>query len=173
MGTYLQHYGAGEERRNQIIKRIVLGVISALVLTLIAYYSFEDFSEKRVANNFLAQVNSHQYQAAYRDWGCTDQHPCPNYDFKRFMEDWGPSKSGTAGWKVANVDSCRSFVTVNVQASGAEIESLAIQREDHSLGYAPAPECQERKWRWKQFFHRMFSGGGSTDGPPASSAPRS
>jgi hypothetical protein len=165
MGTYLQHYGAGEERRNQIIKRIVLGCIAAVVLCVASYFVFQDFPEKQVAKHFLEQVNSHQYQAAYREWGCTEQHPCPNYDFKRFMEDWGPSKGGSSPWKIANVEGCRSFVTVNVQAQGAELESLAIQRDDHSLGYAPSPECQERKWRWKQFFHRIF-GGGSADAPP-------
>lgn len=165
MGTYLQHYGAGEEQRNKLILRIVLGCFASLVLVVIGYFVFKDFPEKRVAKQFLEQVNSHQYQAAYREWGCTEQHPCPNYDFKRFMEDWGPSKSASSQWKIANVEGCRSFVTVNVQAQGSELESLAIQRDDHSLGYAPSPECQERKWRWKQFFHRIF-GGGSGEAPP-------
>jgi hypothetical protein len=47
---------------------------------------------------------------------------------------------------------------VNVQAQGAELESLAVQRSDHSLGFAPSPECQEKQWRWGQFFHRIFHG---------------
>jgi len=48
---------------------------------------------------------------------------------------------------------------VNVQAPGTELQSLAVQRSDKSLGYAPAPECQERQWRWKAFFQRLFGGG--------------
>lgn len=158
MGSYLQDYGAGDERRNRIITRIILGCLGAVVLSVALYFGFQNFAEKQVAKRFLKEVNAHQYQAAYRDWGCTDQHPCPNYDFKRFMEDWGPSKNGSSPWQIANIDGCRSFVTVNVKTQSSELESLAIQREDHSLGYAPAPECQERQWRWKQFFHRIFGG---------------
>ena len=161
MGTYLQQYGAEDERRNRIIKMIVFAGIAVLVLAIAAYLFFQDFPEKQVAKRFLAEVNGQQYQAAYRDWGCTTDHPCPNYDYNRFMEDWGPKKHIGSPWKIASVDACRSFVTVNVQADGAELQSLSVQRDNHSLGFAPSPECQEMKWRWKQFFQRIFGGGKS------------
>jgi hypothetical protein len=74
------------------------------------------------------------------------------------MADWGPSKKASSPWKIASVDGCRTFVTVNVQADGSELQSLAIERDNHELGFAPSPECQERKWRWKQFFERIFGG---------------
>jgi hypothetical protein len=168
MGTYLQQYGAGEERRNRIITRIILSVVGVVVVGIVGYFIFQNYSEKKVATSFLDKINARQYREAYQQWGCTTQHPCPNYDFGRFMEDWGPSKSSSA-WKIANVEGCRTFVTVNVQAQGSELESLAVQRSDNSLGYAPAPECQERKWRWKQFFQRVLGGGT----PPPPSAPKS
>lgn len=161
MGSYLQQYGAGEERRNRIVKWIVLACIAAVIIAIAAYLFFHNYPEKQVAKRFLAQVNSGQYQTAYRDWGCTTQHPCPNYDYGRFMEDWGPSKKISSPWKVASVDGCKSFVTINVQAQGAELQSLSVERDNHSLGFAPAPECQERQWRWKQFFQRLFGHGAS------------
>jgi hypothetical protein len=77
------------------------------------------------------------------------------------MDDWGPSKKIASPWRVASVDGCKSFVTVNVQAEGSELQSLAVQRNDDSLGFAPAPECQEKQWRWKQFFSHLFGHGGS------------
>ena len=156
MGSYLQQYLAEEERRNRIIKWIVLGCLIAVVLAIVLYFIFHNFPEKQVAKRFLSEVNSRNYAAAYREWGCTTEHPCPNYDYNRFMEDWGPSKKIASPWKIASVDGCRTFVTINVQAEGAELQSLAVQRNDHSLGYAPAPECQEYKWHWKQFFRRIF-----------------
>lgn len=158
MGSYLQQYGVGEEHRNRIIKRVVIAGVTALVLFIAGYFFFHNYPEKRIVNGFLTLINAKDYQAAYRDWGCTDQHPCPNYDFKRFLRDWGPESNATTPWQVASVDGCKSFVTVNVQAHGAELQSLAVQRSDHSLGFAPAPECQERQWRWGQFFHRLFHG---------------
>jgi hypothetical protein len=159
MGSYLQQYGVEETRRNRTLKAILVAAASVIVLALVAYLILHNYFEKRVAKQFLSEVNAGQYQKAYQTWGCTAQHPCPNYDYQRFLEDWGPAKRKTGSWEIAETDSCRSFLTVNVQAPGTELQSLAVQRSDKSLGFAPAPECQERQWRWKAFFHRIFGGG--------------
>jgi hypothetical protein len=159
MGSYLQQYGVEDERRGRVTKRIVIACVVVLVAVITAYLFFHNYPEKRAAGKFISLINTRDYQGAYHDWGCTDQHPCPNYSFQRFMNDWGPQSKAATPWKVASVDGCKSFVTVNVQAQGAELQSLAIQRDDHSLGFAPSPECQEKQWRWGQFFHRVFHGG--------------
>lgn len=156
MGSYLQQYGAGDERRIRIIKMIVLAAAIAIILAIGAYLFFRNYPEKQVVKRFLGEINKHQYDAAYRDWGCTPEHPCRDYDFNRFMQDWGPKVSSP--WSIASVDGCKTFVTVNVQASGAELQSLAVERGTHTMSFAPAPECQERQWHWKQFFHRIFGG---------------
>lgn len=161
MSTFLQEYGVEDERRGRIIWRIVYSCLGLLVVGIVAYFVLHDFSEKRVAKRFLEQVNSKNFEEAYREWGCTSAHPCPNYNYERFLNDWGPGKKTSSPWKVASVDSCKSFVTINVKAEGTELESLSVQRADNSLGFAPAAECQEREWRWKQFFSRIF--GGSKD----------
>ena len=158
MGSFFQHYGVEEERRNRTVKTIVLSLLGAAVVAVIAYSLLHNYSEKQVVKRFLAQVNSHNYQEAYREWGCTSAHPCPNYDYNRFMQDWGPQAKAGSPWKIASTDSCRAFLTVNVQANGIEPQSLSVQRNDKSLGFAPAPECQEKEWRWKQFFQRLFGG---------------
>lgn len=159
MGTYLQQYGVEEVRRNRKVRTILIVAGAVVVLAVIGYFILHDYFEKRVAKEFLSEVNAGQYQKAYETWGCTAQHPCPNYDYQRFLEDWGPAKKKSGSWDISNTDSCRSFLTVNVQAPGTELQSLAVQRSDKSLGYAPAPECQERQWRWKAFFQRLFGGG--------------
>jgi hypothetical protein len=156
MGGYLQNYGVGEDRRNRIIKILVFSFIGLLILWWILYMVFHDYSEKQTVKRFLAEVNSRNYTQAYADWGCTQATPCTNYDYQRFLQDWGPEKKITAPWKIVSVDGCRTFVTVNVQAPGVELESLGVQRGTSTLMYAPAPECQELKVRWKQFFHRIF-----------------
>ena len=158
MGGYLQTYGAGEEHRNKVIKWIILGCIAALIVAWILYLVFHNYPEKQAVKKFLAEVNSHNYQQAYSDWGCTAAKPCPNYDYHRFLEDWGPDKKITSPWQIASVDGCKSFVTVNVKAGGAELQSLGVERGTDTIMYAPAPECQEPKWHWKQFFHRIFGG---------------
>jgi hypothetical protein len=156
MGSYLQQYGAGDERRIRIIKRIVLAAAILIILAIGAYLFFRNYPEKQVVKHFLGLVNGHQYEAAYHNWGCTPEHPCRDYDFNRFMQDWGAKVSSP--WSIASIDGCKTFVTVNVQANGAELQSLAVERGTHSMSFAPAPECQERQWHWKQFFHRIFGG---------------
>jgi hypothetical protein len=162
VGSYLQQYGVGEERRNRAIKWIILSCVAAAVIAVAAYFIFHNYPEKRVASRFLAEVNNQNFQAAYRDWGCTTDHPCPNYDYHRFMDDWGPSKKITPPWRVESIDGCKAFVTINVQAQGSELQSLAVARDNNALSFAPAPECQERKWRWKQFLQRLLHPGSSS-----------
>src|SRR5579875_895836 len=159
MGSYLQSYGVDEARRNRTIKWIIISAAIVVVLAIAGYLIFHNYSEKQVVKHFLGDLNSHNYQAAYRDWGCSTQHPCPNYDFTRFQDDWGPGKKISSPWKINSIDGCKTFVTVNVQADGSELESLAVQRDNDSLSFAPAPECQEKQWHWKQFFQRIFGGG--------------
>ena len=161
MGSFFQQYGVEEERRNRVIKAIVLSAVGLVVLAIVGYFVLHDYSEKQIAKRFLEQLNARNYQEAYREWGCTLAHPCPNYDYNRFLEDWGPQKKAGSPWTIASTDSCRAFLTVNVQANGVEPQSLSVQRNDKSLGFAPAPECQERKWHWKQFFQRLFGGSSS------------
>lgn len=158
MGSYLQHYGAGEEHRNRTIRNIILSVIGALIAIWILCLVFHNYSEKQTVKRFLALVNSRNYPQAYADWGCTATSPCTNYDYKRFLQDWGPEKKIGSPWKIVSVDGCKTFVTVNVQASGTELQSLGVERGSKTLMYAPAPECQEPQWRWKQFFSRLFGG---------------
>jgi hypothetical protein len=156
MGSYLQSYGVGEERRNRTIKWLIIALILALLLTWFSYLFFHNYFETRTVKSFLAEVNDHKYEQAYKDWGCTEATPCPNYDFKRFLQDWGPNTKITSPWKVDSVDGCKTFVTVNVIAQGAELQSLGVERGAKTLMFAPSAECQERKWHWKVFFQRVM-----------------
>ena len=167
MASYLQQYGAGDERRGKLVRNLTLSVLAIVVVALAAYFMFHNYSEKQKVKRFLEAINAHNFKAAYKQWGCTAQHPCPNYDYSRFMEDWGPKKSVSGDWKIESTDSCDQFLTVNVQAPGSELDSLAVLRRDNSLSFAPAAECQEYKWRWKQFFQRIFGGTAPPPKPPA------
>jgi hypothetical protein len=158
MGGYLQTYGAGEEERSRLIKRIVLSCLAVVVLAVVAYFLLKDHAEKSKAKLFLADLNAHRYQQAYLDWGCTPAAPCRDYSYQQFLQDWGPKKAESP-WKIAATDSCRDFYTVDVQTAGSDLQSIMVERNaQHIMGFAPAPECQERQWRWGQFFHRLFGG---------------
>ena len=171
MGGYLQNYGAGEEQRNRKVRNIIIVVVALLVLWWILYLVFHNYSEKRTVKQFLAQINARNYTQAYSDWGCSVASPCRNYDYNRFLQDWGPNKKITSPWKIDSVDGCRSFVTVNVLAGGVDLESLGVERGTKTLMFAPDEECEEPQWRWKQFFQRMFGHGAPASKPPLRAQP--
>lgn len=158
MGSYLQNYGAGEESRNQIIKRTVLITIAVVIVGSICYFIFHNYPEKQLVKRFLAELNQHEYKKAYSTWNCAADQTCRSYDYQSFLQDWGPDKHISSPWKIASVDGCSAFVTINVQAQGSELESLSVTRGVNGIGFAPAPECQEKKIRLGQFFHRLFHG---------------
>ena len=167
MGSYLQNYGAGEERRISLFKRIGLIGLAVIVVGIALYLFFHNYPEKQLVKRFLAQLNNHQYAEAYKTWNCAADQTCRSYDYQRFLEDWGPSKNISSPWKIASVDGCKAFVTVNVQAKGSELESLSVIRGSDGIGFAPSPECQEKKIRLGQFFHRLFHGTPAPAPPPA------
>ena len=107
------------------------GVETVVAAVAIGTYLFlHNFPEKQVARHFLADLNGGHFDQAYRDWGCTTEHPCKNYDYGRFMEDWGPSKKASSPWKIASVDGCRRFVTVNVVGVSRVSRASRVGRRD-------------------------------------------
>jgi hypothetical protein len=156
MAGYLDSYGAEDERRIRLVKGLTITVIAALVIGVTAYLIFENFPEKRAVAHFLSLVNAGRYQEAYGTWGCSGAHPCSGYSYQKFLEDWG--KQDRKDWKISNVDGCTTGVVVTVSAQGSEPEPLWVQRSDESISFSPWPECQGKKWRFRQFFRRLVGG---------------
>ena len=75
MAGYLDQYGAGEERRNRIIIRSVLGVLIAVVLVALTWYLTLNHHQESVVKSFIASLKNHDTQGAYRIWGCTTSDP--------------------------------------------------------------------------------------------------
>lgn len=155
MASYLDSYGAEDEKRFRTIKTLVIAAVIVIVVSITAYLFFKNWREKQVVKHFLKQVNSGQYQAAYNSWGCTPSHPCPEYTYQKFLEDWGP-KQHASDWKISGVDGCPTGVVITVRAPNTDPEPLWVQRADKSLSFSPWPECQGRRWRFRQFFHKVF-----------------
>ena len=47
---------------------------------------------------------------------------------------------------------------VTVSAPGAEKTPLWVERGTSSLTFSPWPECQGKRWRFKQFFKNLIGG---------------
>ncbi|HVW85077.1 MAG TPA: hypothetical protein VHB50_10375, partial [Bryobacteraceae bacterium] len=96
MPGYLDQYGAGEERRNRIIIRSLVGLVTAVVIAGLSWYVLKNRHQESVVKTFLDALRRHDYQAAYRDWGCTAEKPCTGYSFEKFLGDWGTGASGSS-----------------------------------------------------------------------------
>jgi hypothetical protein len=143
MAGYLDNYGAGEERREKITKRVVIGVLALLVVGGLVYSVFHTYPEERQAKRFFDFLQARDYQSAYALWGCTEANPCRDYPFTEFMKDWGPDVSPIHDADVLDGESCGSGVIVDVDAGKAGDKKLWVERSTRILGFPPYERCPQ------------------------------
>jgi hypothetical protein len=162
VSSYLEEYGAAEQRRARILgivktSSIILG--SVVVLGLLLYGVFKNYSEEQRTKTFLGLLEAHNNQAAYAMWGCTDSHPCPDYPFAKFQEDWGP-KSEHANQSAAHIglsQSCGNGVLIRLDYKAAEEPvSLWVERDSGVISFAPWPECPGRHLHFGAWLRSVF-----------------
>jgi len=146
MAGYLEGYGAGEERRRKTIRWIVISGLLLAILATVGYFQFRNYREKQQIDAFFDTLKRHDYKAAYAMWGCTDAHPCPQYAFNKFLEDWGPQSkhADISAAKLAKTKSCDTGIIQFVEFPGNEEVQLWVERRDKVLGFAPWPVCNPR-----------------------------
>lgn len=162
MSSYLETYGATEEQRAQrirLMKRssIVLGI--ALIAGLVLYGVFKNRSEEQQAQAFVQLLRARDYSAAYRMWGCTDSHPCRDYPFSTFLQDWGP-QSAHADESSAHIgisQSCGSGVVIRLDYQGShEPVPLWVERATGIISFAPWAECPGRHLHIGAWLRSLF-----------------
>jgi len=162
MSGYLEAYGAAEEQRAKRILWIKNGSIAlaaVLAAGLILYAVFKNRSEERQANAFVAFLRAHDYQSAYRLWGCTDSHPCGDYPYTKFMDDWGPQSphADQASAHIGLSQSCGSGVVVRIDYKGSEEPvPLWVERDSKIVSFAPYSECPGRHLHLGEWLRSLF-----------------
>ncbi|MGA2134275.1 MAG: hypothetical protein ABSH50_18430 [Bryobacteraceae bacterium] len=163
MPGYLDHYGAGDERRERRNKLILVLGAAALVLLFLWFILFvwdkteilriqpvarlsqilRNHRQESRVKSFFNLLQRQDYKAAYALWNCTAEHPCRDYAFAEFMKDWGPggARNGRQ-YAVARSRSCGSGVIVTVDSGQNQDDALWVQRSDLTIGFSPFPVCQ-------------------------------
>jgi hypothetical protein len=163
MASYLEAYGAAEEHRAErihLIKNVAIVAGSVIVVALIAYGIFKNHSEERQAKTFVSLLQTHDYQGAYRLWGCSDTHPCPDYPFDKFLEDWGPKSphADQSSAKIGLSQSCGSGVVIRLDYQGSEEPvTLDIERSSNIISFAPWAECPGRHLHIGAWLRSLFN----------------
>jgi len=163
MASYLEAYGAAEEHRAKLIhliKNVSIIVGSVLVVALIAYGVFKNHSEEQQVKSFVSLLQAHDYQGGYRLWGCSDTHPCPDYPFDKFLEDWGPKSTHAdqSSAKIGLSQSCGSGVVIRLDYQGSEEPvSLEVERSTKIISFAPWAECPGRHLHIGAWLRSLFN----------------
>jgi hypothetical protein len=132
-------YGLAETRRARRIKLVVFWTLGVVILGGILFFTFRNWRQERVVNQFIALIKQQDYQDAYKLWGCTQETPCKYYPPEKFNEDWGPAgqykDAGEA--KIDNEDVCGSGVIFTVLIPKLEPFGLWVESSTNILGFAP------------------------------------
>ncbi|HKS68311.1 MAG TPA: hypothetical protein VJR26_13810 [Candidatus Acidoferrales bacterium] len=77
-----------EHPPDRIRRYIITGVAAVVLAFLFLWYwpgNLRFYAERRTVDHFMTAVVAGNLQEAYRIW-----KPSPSYEFKDFLEDWGP-----------------------------------------------------------------------------------
>lgn len=140
MAGYLDQYGAGEERRENIVKKALIAFAAAAVLAVVLFFVFHNFRQEQRVKQFFSLLAAHDFKGAYGLWGCTDARPCAGYPFSTFMQDWGPTAGDPARFRITHSKSCGSGVILNVDF-GSQEQILWVERNNLAMSFSPFPGC--------------------------------
>jgi hypothetical protein len=146
MAGYLDQYGAGEERREKIVKWLAISLVAVVVLGGIGYFVFHNYRQEGQVSRFFELLASRQYDAAYAMWVRTDSER-RFYPKESFLQDWGPQSphADVSGFRISRSRSCGSGVILTVDFAKSPQEKLWVQRNDLSIGFSPLPGCPAPK----------------------------
>ena len=142
MAGYLDQYGAGDARREKIIKTVVISLVTLVVLGGIGFFVFHNYRQERQVKRFFELLQARDYQTAYALWVRTDTDR-RGYPFPSFMQDWGPQSShpDPGNLQISRSRSCGSGVILTVKFGNNQEEKLWVQRDDLTIGFSPLPGC--------------------------------
>lgn len=145
MAGYLDQYGAGDERREKIIKRLAIALALLVVVGGPLLFIFHNYRQENQVKQFFKLLQARQYTEAYAMWGCTVAKPCRGYEMSRFLEDWGPEKGDVGNVRIERSRSCGSGVILTVDFDKNRQEKLWVQRDDLIIGFSPLQGCPAPK----------------------------
>jgi hypothetical protein len=149
MPGYLDHYGAGEERRNRIAALSITGTLTVVIVAALGWYLLQHHHQESQVKAFFAAIRAGDYQTGYRIWGCTPEKPCKSYPYKSLMEDWGgqgaaASAPDPAVLTILDSESCNNGVLITVAVNKTRRETLWVSTDEDGIGFAPYPVCPQK-----------------------------
>lgn len=157
-GHYMENFGVADARREKRFLRVVLMVVGAALLGTLFWYYYRTFFEERAVHQFLDNLAARDYKAAHAQFGCTDATPCRDYDFTKFMEDWGDKSpyADVSGVKITLAEPCGNMIWIAIKHPNQKELGLAVDPETRIITYAPEARCPG-VWRVRDFPEKLLS----------------
>ena len=148
MASYLETYGAGEEKRagrERLFKRAALVFAVMLVAGGAGWYLLRNYKEDAQVSRFVELLQKKDYAAAYAMWGCTVEKPCRDYEYKRFLEDWNSGlHADAAAVTVSKIRNCTGGVIRKLKYPSDEV-LIFVSRADLQITFPPwGDACEVR-----------------------------
>lgn len=148
-------FDSTDEHPPDKLRRYIITLLAALILAfLFLWYwpgNLRFYKERRTVDHFMNAVVARNLQQAYRIW-----KPSPSYEFKDFLEDWGPGGYyGTIkSYKIESTEGIRNspstaivvavspyapFPDEDDQTKQAKTQRIAlwVEPKDESISFPP------------------------------------
>jgi len=145
MDSYLAGYGAGEERKAKLFKWAAIGLPTLLLVGAAAYFGLRHQPQRSQLNGFLDDLRAGQLESAYTRWGCSKASPCRDYNWERFLGDFGPQGQlkGITTAKTIQKLSCTTGIVRGFEAGPDGEVVLYVSKPDSVISFAPP----QNAWR--------------------------
>jgi hypothetical protein len=144
MPGMLEEYDASGARRAKVVRTIALAASVSLLLGLAGYFGLRNLPKRQKLDSFIRRLQAKDYKAAYALWGCSDQKPCRDYSYERFLRDWGPESpaANASQATLENKATCGGIFSptgiLRVYRFGPEYTAnLWVSSEDGNISFAP------------------------------------
>ena len=138
--SYLDNYGVADAKKEQRRRRVILTLLAIVVVAGSLFLWFKNYRQEQRVQEFLALLERGDYSTAYTLWGCKVEAPCPNYDYKSFLEDWGSASpvGKVKSWRVGRSRETGSGVVIGIVVNNGKPIRLWVERSNGVLGFAPS-----------------------------------
>ena len=116
--------------------KVPVGIGLALIFVSGLAYKFANFREERRVKQFVAALESGQYDNAYQDWDSDGR-----YTMRDFLQDWGKEGYYTKGMREARVFESHSaggavVVYVDIDTLKSPV-ALRVDKETLKISFSP------------------------------------
>ena len=149
MSTYLENYGSSEAKRakrERLIKRSVIALFLGLLAAGLGWFLMRNYKEDGQVAIFVEHLKKKEYPAAYAMWGCTVEKQCRDYDYKRFLEDWGNTgtHADASAVKIEKTRNCKGGIIRKLKYPGDDV-LIFVSRADLQVSFTPwGDACEVR-----------------------------